>query len=159
MMEELVKKAEEMGIDVEDLIITAMSRKDPQEGIKLRLTLARKYMAEAEEYLKRGDSVQASEKAYKVAEEVIKALSEKFNLPEYQQAVKEGRWYAYTLGSASASLSKTLGEWVVNGWSNAYFLHVWGFHESKLSVTDIIPYLEGVKKLLENAEKLTSSPP
>lgn len=54
MMEELVKKAEEMGIDVEDLIITALSRKDPQEGIKLRLTLARKYMAEAEEYLKRG---------------------------------------------------------------------------------------------------------
>ncbi|MFP3261208.1 MAG: superfamily I DNA and RNA helicase and helicaseubunit, partial [Sulfolobus sp.] len=50
-MEELIKRAEEMGIDVEDLIITAMSRKDPQEGIKLRLTLARKYMAEAEEYL------------------------------------------------------------------------------------------------------------
>lgn len=157
MMEELIKKAEEMGIDVEDLIITAMSRKDPQEGIKLRLTLARKYMAEAEEYLKKGDSVQASEKAYKVAEEIIKALSEKFNLPEYQQAGKEGRWYAYTLGSASASLSKMLGEWVVNGWSSAYFLHVWGFHESKLSVTDIIPYLEGVKKLLENAEKVFGS--
>jgi Archaeal PaREP1/PaREP8 family. len=80
-----------MGIDIEDLIITAMSRKDPQEGIKLRLTLARKYASEAEEYLKKGDSVQASEKVYKVAEEVIKALSEKFNLPEYQQAVKEGR--------------------------------------------------------------------
>jgi hypothetical protein len=111
-----------MGIDFEDLIITAMSRKDPQEGIKLRLTLARKHMAE--EYLKKGDSVQASEKVYKAAEEVVKALSEKFNLPEYQQAVKEGRWYAYTLGSASASLSKMLGEWVANGWSSAYFLHV-----------------------------------
>ena len=45
MMEELIKRAEEMGIDAEDLIITAMSRKDPKEGIKLRLTLARKYMA------------------------------------------------------------------------------------------------------------------
>jgi hypothetical protein len=31
------------------------------------------------------------------------------------------------------------------------------FHESKLSVTDIIPYLEGVKKLLENAEKVFGS--
>jgi hypothetical protein len=49
MMEELIKRAEEMRIDVEDLIITAMSRKDPQEGIKLRLTLARKYMVKAEE--------------------------------------------------------------------------------------------------------------
>ena len=45
MMEELIKRAEEMGIEAEDLIITGMSRKDPQEGIKLRLTLARKYMA------------------------------------------------------------------------------------------------------------------
>jgi Archaeal PaREP1/PaREP8 family. len=99
-----------MGIDVEDLTITAMSRKDPQKGIKLRLTLARKLMAEAEEYLKKGDPVRASEKAYEVAEEVIKALSERFNMLEYQQAVKEGRWYAYTLGSASASLSKTLSE-------------------------------------------------
>jgi len=99
-----------MGIDVEDLTITAMSRKDPQEGIKLRLTLARKYMAEAEVYLKKGNSAQASEKAYEVAEEVVKALSERFNLPEHQRAVKEGRCYAYALGSASASLSKTLGE-------------------------------------------------
>jgi Archaeal PaREP1/PaREP8 family. len=89
-------------------------------------------VAEAEEYLKKNNSAQASEKAYKVAEEAVKALSEKFNLPEHQRAVKEEIWYAYALGSASASLSKTLGEWVVNGWSSAYFLHVWGFHESRL---------------------------
>jgi len=49
MMEELIKRAEEMGIEAEDLIITGTSRKDPQEGIKLRLTLARKCMAKAEE--------------------------------------------------------------------------------------------------------------
>ncbi|MEJ2775690.1 superfamily I DNA and RNA helicase and helicaseubunit, partial [Sulfolobaceae archaeon RB850M] len=41
--------------------------------------------------------------------------------------------------------------------SSAYFLHVWGFHESKLSTNDVIPYLEGVKKLLENAEKVIGS--
>ncbi|MEM4975686.1 MAG: PaREP1 family protein, partial [Sulfolobaceae archaeon] len=50
-----------------------------------------------------------SEKAYKVAKEVVKALSEKFNLPEYQQAVKEGRWYTYLLGKASSSLAIRLG--------------------------------------------------
>ncbi|MFP3203706.1 MAG: PaREP1 family protein, partial [Sulfolobus sp.] len=96
-MEELIKKAEEKGIDVEDLIIFTLSKEDPSEGIKMRIELAKKYMNEAEEYLKRGDAVQASEKAYKVAEEVLKALAEKFNTPEYQQAVKEGRWYAYLL--------------------------------------------------------------
>jgi PaREP1/PaREP8 domain containing family protein len=67
-------------------------------------------VAEAEEHLKKGDPAQASEKAYRVAEEAVEALSERFNLPGHQRAVKEGRWYTNTLGSASASLSKTLGE-------------------------------------------------
>jgi hypothetical protein len=88
-MEELIRKAEEKGINIEDLIIFALSKEDPQEGVKLRLTLAERYMAEAEEYLKKGDVIQASEKTYKVAEEIVKALAEKFNLSEYQQAVKE----------------------------------------------------------------------
>ena len=77
--------------------------------------------------------MQASEKAYKVAEEVVKALSEEFNLQEYQQAVKEGRWY--TLGSAVSSLSKKLGNWIVNGWSSAYFLYVWVFMSLNLVLT------------------------
>jgi hypothetical protein len=96
--------------------------------------------------------VQASEKTYKVVEEVVKALSEEFNLQEYQQAVKEGRWY--TLGSAVSSLSKN---WIVNGWSSAYFLYVWGFHESELSTDDIIPYLDKVKRTLEEAEKVLNA--
>lgn len=89
-MEELIRKAEEKGIDVEDLIILALSKEDPQEGIKLRMELAEKYMAEALEYLNKGDAIQASEKVYKVAEEVVKALAEKYNLAEYQQSLKEG---------------------------------------------------------------------
>jgi hypothetical protein len=93
-MEELIKKAKEKGIDVEDLIISAIYRSDPKEAIELRLTLAERFMSEIFEYLKKGDPIQASEKAYKAAEEVVKALAEKFNLPEYQQALKEGRWYA-----------------------------------------------------------------
>ena len=39
----------------------------------------------------KGDAVQASERAYRVAENVIKALAEKYNTPEHQQAVREGR--------------------------------------------------------------------
>ena len=37
MTEELIKRAEEMGIDAEDLIVTAMSSKDPQGGLSLDL--------------------------------------------------------------------------------------------------------------------------
>ena len=154
MMEELIKKAEEKGINVEDLIIFALSKEDPQEGIKLRLTLAERYMAEAEEYLKKGDAIQASEKAYKVAEEIVKALAEKLNLSEYQQAVKEDRWYTHILVSASIKLSLKLGDWVKNGWNSAYTLHVWGFHEAKLDLDSVKNLLQDVRKMLEESKKI-----
>ena len=40
----------------------------PQGSVRLRLGLA-----EAEEYVRKGDAVQASEKGYRAAEEVVKA--------------------------------------------------------------------------------------
>jgi hypothetical protein len=152
-VEELIKRLEEKGINVEDLLINALAKEDPQEGIKLRVSLAEKYMSEAEEYVKKGDVVQASEKVYKVAEEVIKALSEKFNLQEYQQAIREGRWYTYLLVSASEVLSTKLGDWVIDGWSSAYILYVWGFHEGKLPINRIEGYISKVRKMLEEAKK------
>ena len=152
-MEELVRRAEEMGIDVEDVLIALISKNDPKEEVRLRLELARKYMAECDKYLKEGDPVQASEKAYKVAEELVKALAEKFGLEE----LREGRWYAYSLGSAAAKLSQVLGSWVVDGWDSAYALHVWGFHEGKWTVNDILGRVERVRKMLEEAEKVLSS--
>jgi Archaeal PaREP1/PaREP8 family. len=93
-VEEIVKRLRERGIDVEDVLIAALARQDPQESVKLRISLAERYMAECEKYLKEGDPVQASEKAYKAAEEVVKALAEKFGVPELQTALKEGRWWA-----------------------------------------------------------------
>ena len=153
-MEELVRKAEEKEINVEDLIISAIAKKDPQEGLRIRLELAEKYMNEMEDYLKKGDAVQASEKAYKVAEEIVKALAEKFNTSEYQQFIKEGRWHTYLLGKASNTLASKVGDWILNGWSNAYFLHVWGFHEAKLSVNDITSYINKVREMFEEAKKL-----
>ncbi len=70
-------------------------------------------MAECEEYLRKGDPIQTSEKAYKVAEELVKALSEKFGLPEHDQASNENRWYTQWLVSASNKLAERLGSWVI----------------------------------------------
>ncbi|MGC9105607.1 MAG: PaREP1 family protein [Thermoprotei archaeon] len=153
-MEDLIRRAQEKGIDVEELILLALSREDPQEAAELRMELAEKYFSEAEDYLRRGDAVQASEKAYKAAEEAVKALAEKFDVPEYKQALREGRWYAYLLGKASSSLAKELGEWAVYGWSSAYFLHVWGFHEGKLNPDDVTAYLNRVKEMLRKAKEV-----
>ncbi|BCU71499.1 PaREP1 family protein [Stygiolobus caldivivus] len=153
-MEELIRKAEEKGINVENLIIFTLSKLDPQEGIKVRLELAKKFLSEAKEYLEKGDTVQSSEKAYKVAEEIVKALAEKFGLPEYEQAVKEDRWHTYTLGTAVVKLSLKLGNWVRNGWDSAYVLHVWGFHEGKFDVQSVRARFQDIEKMLNEAEKI-----
>jgi hypothetical protein len=149
--EEIIKIAEEKGID---LILQAISKKDPSESIRLRLEIAKRFMKECEEYLKKGDTVQASEKAYKVAEELVKALAEKFKLKEYDKALKEGRWYIDLLVSASDKLSAELGEWVSSGWDAGYTLHVWGFHEAKLSRDEISRRIERIRKMLKESENI-----
>jgi hypothetical protein len=54
-----------------------------------RINYIKRLFSEGEEYLARGDIVQSSEKFYKVAEECIKLLSERFNLPEIKMVRRE----------------------------------------------------------------------
>ena len=149
-MEELIRIAEEHGINVEDLIINAIRSRsnDPSESIRLRIELAEKFMAEAKEKLSKGDVMQASEKAYKAAEEVIKALAEKLNTKEYQSAMREGRWYAYYLSSVAS-----IYDWSRRGWSSAYVLHVWGFHENKLDLNSVREYIKDVEEMITKAKE------
>ena len=67
-------------------------------------------MKEAKDFIRRGDPVQASGKLYKVTKECIKALAQHHNLPEYQVASREGRWWTQLLGKASRRLSRILNE-------------------------------------------------
>ena len=56
-MEELIRKAEEKGIDVEEVLIQLIFKDDPDGEVKFRLEIAKKYMAEAEDYVKKGLSL------------------------------------------------------------------------------------------------------
>lgn len=154
---EVIEAAERLGISVVDVILNQLYLRDPTESIRLRLELARKYLSEAGgEYVSKGDAIQASEKAYKAAEEIVKALAEKYNTPENQQAIREGRWYTHLLLKACSRLSKTLGDWVLDGWNAGYSLHVWGFHEAKLAIDDVEPLIKKVHKMLEETTKILS---
>ncbi|WP_054854542.1 PaREP1 family protein [Vulcanisaeta distributa] len=145
----IYEKVQERGFDIEDLVMYALMnamKLDPGELAKARLELAGKYLSEAKEYIDRGDAVQASEKLYKAVEECIKALAEKFNTPEYQEAIKEDRWFTHLIGRAARTLSSRLGESrIVDAWSRAYDLHVWGFHEGKYGIDQVrvdLPLIE-----------------
>lgn len=153
-LEEVIRKLEEKGVDVTEALLDILSREDPEDSSKERISLAEKYMQESKEYAEKGDVVQASEKAYKVAEEVVKALAEKFKTEEYEEFLKEGRWYTYLLGKASKTLSKKLGYWVLDGWNAGYDLHAWGLHERKYSVGDVKVSLKRIEEMLIEAKKL-----
>ncbi|MGC9136942.1 PaREP1 family protein [Caldivirga sp.] len=153
-MEELIRRLMELGIDVNELLLDALGTKDPEESSRERIGIAEKYMRECEEYMSKGDAAQASEKAYKAAEEVIKALAERFRTPEYDRFLKEGRWYTYLLSMASKTLAKSLGDWVIDGWNAAYDLHVWGFHEGKLTIDYVKVGVDKVRKMLDEAKKI-----
>ena len=107
-------------------------------ALEARVELAEKYLAEAKEYLAKGDAVQASEKLYKVVEECIKALAQRYDTPEHREAAREGRWWAQLLGKAARRLARELNEpRITDAWSRAYDVHVWGFHEAKYTVEDV----------------------
>jgi hypothetical protein len=118
-----------------------------------RFELVRRLLAEAEECLAKGDAVQSSEKLYKAAEECVKALSARLNLPEAKEAEGKGRWTVALLERAVRKLADKLGTDVQLGWDAASHLHVWGFHEAKLEVEDVKARIPLIKRLVELAEK------
>jgi hypothetical protein len=122
-----------------DLVISALGEEvDPRVALEARVELAEKYLAEAKEYLAKGDAVQASEKLYKVVEECIKALAQRYDTPEHREAAREGRWWAQPLGKAARRLARELSEPRIEyAWAVAYDVHVWGFHEAKYTVEDV----------------------
>lgn len=121
--------------------------------MSLSLESIKKLFEEAELYLDRMDPIQASEKLYKVAEEIIKKISETFGLQEYKEAEKMGRWTARLLFSAVEDLSEKIGPQVRDIWAHAWFLHVEGFHEARLTIELVKTRKSYIKDLIGIAEK------
>ena len=63
IVEEIIRM--EKGIDVNEVLLDALSRENPSYTSVERIKLAENYLKETEEYLNKGDAVQASEKRTK----------------------------------------------------------------------------------------------
>ena len=154
----LYEEAKKIGIDINEIVFTILTEKlklDPKEIVKARLELAEKFLKEAEQYLEKGDSVQASEKIYKTVEECIKALAQYYDTPEYRKALKEDRWWIQLLGKTSRRIARQLNEPKIEYvWAIAYDLHVRGFHEAKYGVEDIQEDLKHAEWLLSYAKQI-----
>ena len=140
---------------------------DPGEAALARLEPAEKALGGAEEYIARGDAVQASEKLYKAVKECIKALAEKHNVKQLEKPVERGEWGTWLLGMAATDLARRLGEERIRrAWAQAHDIHVWGFHDAKYRVEDVeaaLPLakwlLEYTKKTLEQGKTTKQEPP
>ena len=111
--------------------------------------LAIKFLREGEELLGREDAIQASEKLYKAAEEAVKSLAEVYASDIYKEAKSKGRWTVRLLEKAIDTLAGELGEEIERYWEAAWFLHVEGFHETRLDISSVKRRLKYVKKLVE----------
>jgi hypothetical protein len=154
--EKLAKELERRGLSIVDIVASALDL-DPETVIEARLELAEKYLREVEDYVEKGDAVQASEKLYKAVEECVKALAQRYTTPEHQVALKEGRW-TQLLGKAARRLSKMLREPKIEyTWAVASDVHVWGFHEAKYDVEDLKDDVEHAKWLLSFTKQVMAS--
>jgi len=130
-----------------------LPRSNPAMNMKEHLSLSARMLEEARGYIAKGDTVQASEKLYKTAEEAVKALAASNNLPEYEEARADGRWTATLLHDAVERLSETLDPRIRDEWTQAWFLHVEGFHEARLTMELVKPRVRYVEELLAQAKE------
>lgn len=114
--------------------------------------LALKFLREGEEWLDRGDVIQASEKLYKAAEEAVKGLAEVYVSDVYEEAMRKGRWTVRLLESAMDELVRELDVEIRASWDAAWFLHVEGFHETRIDTNSVRSRLESVKKLVDRVQ-------
>lgn len=105
-----------------------------------------KLVKDAEELLKKNDSLQASEKLYKVAEECVKKLAIKHDM-----ALKDKRkWNTIELTDFARRLKGIYGENLYNNWTIALEkLHKDGFHENGLTTLEVFESIHNVTELLD----------
>ena len=117
----IVEEPGRRGVDpascIVDLLVRSLSL-DPMVGVEAYLELALRCLEEGRR-LADGDPVQASEKLYEAAEEVVRALAN-YNLDDVLGRVaKRGRWTATELSKATLRISDKLGEWFRHSWNSA----------------------------------------
>ncbi|BDC17261.1 PaREP1 family protein [Acidianus sp. HS-5] len=110
-------------------------------------------LKEADEFLEKGDVVQASEKYYKAAEEAVKLLTKALNLQDILQKVKEeGYWSLGILHDAVIELSEKLNDnRIVDLWKSAVIILT-----ANLSKDILIIEAEKVRELVELADEITN---
>ena len=152
IVERLREEAERTGASEEELLVNVLSERfgeklDPDTEVEMHLRLSEKELMEAEEFLRKGDLVQASEKAWGAAAQIVKAV-----------AAREGRElrsHGELHREVARIAAETGDEEVRMLWQSAGMLHQ-NFYENWLpremvegNIKDVKRFVEKLRKILE----------
>ncbi|AEE93171.1 PaREP1 family protein [Acidianus hospitalis W1] len=107
-----------------------------------------KLLKEADELLDRGDTLQASEKLYKAAEEAIKVISFKNSIRTILKVKSLGHWSSKMYFEAVDEL-ESIYPGIKSLWISAWILRVEGFHEISLDQKSIKLLKIDVEKIVK----------
>jgi hypothetical protein len=148
--ERLREEAERLGVSEEELVLEALSKMfnepiDPESRVEMHLKLCEKYLRGAEDFLAKGDYVQASEKAWGAASQMVKALAARRG----REIRSHGDLHRFV-----AELSREKGDReIITLWFSASSLHQ-NFYEEWLPEEAVRGGVENVKSFIEKLRRL-----
>jgi uncharacterized protein (UPF0332 family) len=145
----LREEARRLNVSIKELIVDTVLKTlnislDPDDRVEFHLRLSEKFLNEAEEFLARGDYLQASEKGWDATAQIVKAL-----------AAKEGRELRShgELHKEVVKIIKELGDDELRHlWQSAISLHQ-NFYEELLPKELVEKDIEDIRKLVEKLRK------
>jgi hypothetical protein len=147
VLEELGRRAEGEGTGMEcvvaDAVTSYLGLNDPDTQAKVYLQLSRKYLREADEFLAKGDHVQASDKAWGAAAQMVKMVASKRGV----KLLGHGELHKFVAQLAAENGDEEIREL----WQSAGMLHQ-NFYENWLPKEMVIGNIEDVKELVSKLE-------
>lgn len=146
----LKEESERTEASEEELVLEALSKTlkeplDPETKVKIHLKLLEKYMKDTENFLLKKDYVQASEKAWGAASQIVKALAAR----EGKELRSHGELHKYV-----TELSKKKNDReILTLWFSATSLHQ-NFYEDWFPEDAVKDAIENVKNFTEKLKKL-----
>jgi len=153
LAEILKRESERRGITEEEIILEALSgflELDPEEKAEFHSSLSEKYLSEAEELLRKGDYVQASEKAWGAASQILKAVA--------AGRGKELRSHGELHKFASALRDETGDEELRRLWQVATSLHQ-NFYENWLPAKVVEESVQDIRKFTVKLKEIMTRRP
>ena len=144
----IIEESEKRGVDPEEfiaeIIIDRLSQ-DPKDRVELYIQLCEKYLKDAEEMLRKGDHIQASEKMWDAAATFVKAVALKL---KGSRLTSHGELWEFV-----DELSKEMKDDEVRRlWRTAISMHI-NFYEKWAPLEDVEHALKDIKTLINKLRK------